>query len=190
VANTDFAAVLSARGASVGNDDLAEMLANGPPPMPESERERFWAFVTDPTPPTELATSLRAVLHHLATFWAVRDRANVIMLHYDDLKADLEGQMRALAARLGIAVPEDRWPALVQAATFEEMRRHADRFAPAVTESIWRDNRQFFRRGTSGQWRDLFEDGDPARYDARVQELATDPAFVAWAHRGAAAPGV
>ena len=100
--------------------------------------------------------------------------------------ADLEGQMRALAARLGIAVPEDRWPALAQAATFEEMRRNADRFAPAVTESLWRDNRSFFRRGTSGQWRDLFEDGDRARYDARVRELAADPAFVAWVHGGAA----
>lgn len=190
VANTDFVALLSARGASVGNDDIAEKLAAGPPPVPESERERFWAFVTDPTPPTEVAGSLRAVLHHLATFWAVRDHANVVLLHYDDLKADLEGQMRALAARLGTAVPEDRWPTLVQAATFEEMRRNADRFAPAVTESLWRDNRNFFRRGTSGQWRPLFEDGDRGRYDARVQELAPDPSFVAWVHGGAAAPRV
>ena len=184
VANTDFGALLAARGASVGNEDLGEKLAAGLPPVLETERERFWAFVTDPTPATEAASSLLAVLHHLASFWAVRDRANVVLLHYDDLQADLEGQMRALAARLGIAVPEDRWPALVEAATFAEMRRNADRFAPAVTESIWRDNRQFFRRGRSGQWRDLFEDGDRARYEARVQELASDPAFVAWVHGG------
>jgi len=187
VANTDLASVLAARGASVGNDDIApmvEMLDQGPPPRPASERERFWAFAMDPTPPTEMSGSLLSVLHHLGSFWAVRDRANVLMLHYDDLKADLEGEMRALAARLSIAVPEERWPGLVEAATFEEMRRNADRFAPAVTESIWRDNRQFFRRGTSGQWRDLFEHGDHGRYQARVRELAS-PDLAAWVHHEA-----
>jgi aryl sulfotransferase len=186
VANTDIASVFAARAAAVGNDDIAAMVEQGPPPLPESERERFWAFVMDPTPATEAIGSLLGVLHHLATFWAARDRANVVMLHYDDLKADLERQMRALAARVGIPVPEARWPELVHAASFEEMRRHADRFAPGVTESIWLDSRQFFRRGTSGQWRDLFEDGDDARYEARVRELAS-PDLAAWVHHTAAA---
>jgi hypothetical protein len=186
MSNIDMEAFLRARAAAVGNDDIAEKLASGPPPVPETERERFWAFVMDPTPPTETASSLRAALHHLSSFWAVRDRANVVLLHYDDLKGDLEGQMRALAARLSISVPEERWPDLVRAASFEEMRRNADRFAPAVTESIWRDNQRFFNRGSSGQWRALFQDGDPARYEARVRELAADPDFAAWAHAGAA----
>lgn len=181
VENTDVPALLAARGAAVGNEDIAERLAAGPPPRPESERERFWAFMMDETPPTEVPHSLRAVLHHLASFWAVRDRANVVMLHYDELQADLAGRMRALAARLSIAVPEERWPELVRAARFEEMRRQADRLAPAVTESIWRDPRQFFRHGTSGQWRRLFEEGDQARYDARVRALA-DPDLAAWVH--------
>jgi hypothetical protein len=92
--------------------------------------------------------------------------------------------MRALAARLSISVPEARWPALVEAATFESMRRNADRFAPAVTASIWRDNQNFFRRGTSGQWQALFEEGDEARYEARVRELAP-PDLAAWVHHTA-----
>ena len=181
MANTDMDALFSARAAGVGNDDIAEMIEAGPPPVPESERERFWAFVMNPMPATEVPNSVLAVLHHLGSFWAVRNRANVAMLHYADMKADLEGQMRALAARLSIAVPEDRWPELVQAASFEEMRRNADRFAPAVTESLWRDNKNFFHRGTSGQWRALFEEGDQARYEARVRELAA-PDLAAWAH--------
>jgi hypothetical protein len=181
MANTDAAALFSARAASVGNDDIAEMIANGPPPVPESERERFWDFVMNPAPATATPNSVLAVLHHLGSFWAVRNRANVVMLHYADLAADLEGQMRALAARLSIEVPEERWPQLALAATFEEMRRNADRLAPAVTESLWRDNRQFFHRGTSGQWRALFEEGDQPRYEARVRELAAAD-LADWAH--------
>ena len=186
IMNADMTALLGARDTAVGNADIAEFLEKGPPPAAEIESERFWAFVDDPTPATETAGSLLSVLHHLSTFWAVRDKPNVVMLHYDDLKADLEGQMRALAARLSIEIPERLWPELVKAATFEEMRRNADQTAPGVTEAIWLDNKQFFRSGSSGQWRRVIEEGDLARYDARVRDLA-DPAFAAWAHHGSRA---
>ena len=95
--------------------------------------------------------------------------------------------MRALAGRLGIDVPEARWPAFVEAATFQHMRSHADRFAPGTTESIWQDNQQFFHRGTSGQWRAVLDAEDLRHYDERVRELA-DPDLAAWLHQGAAAP--
>lgn len=183
VANADFAALIGAREAAVGNEDIAAMLEQGPPTMPESERDRFWSWVADETPATDVPSSLLAVLHHLETFWKARDRPNVVMLHYDDMKADLEGEMRALAAHLGIAIPEETWPSLVKAAGFEEMKRNADRMAPGVTEAIWQDNSKFFRSGSSGQWRHLFEEGDEERYEARVRKLAS-PGLAAWAHGG------
>ena len=89
---------------------------------------------------------------------------DVVYLHYDDLKADLEGQMRQLAARLGIDVDEHRWPRLVQAATFESMRSRADTTVPGGGPEHWIDPAAFFSRGTSGQWRDLLDDADLARY--------------------------
>ena len=71
----------------------------------------------------------------------------MLLLHYDDLKADLDGQMRVVAAQLGIPVDEARWRALVDAATFDRMRANADRVAPDTTNQIWQDNQQFFHRG-------------------------------------------
>src|SRR4051812_37299816 len=50
----------------------------------------------------------------------------MVLLHYDGLKAELEGQMRKLATHLDIEVDEHRWPRLVQAARFESMRSRAD----------------------------------------------------------------
>ena len=102
-------------------------------------------------------------------------------LHYDDLKADLEGQMRQLAARLGIDVDEHRWPRLVQAATFESMRSKADTTVPGGSPEHWINPTAFFSRGTSGQWRDLLDDADLARYAARVRVLGSDD-LVAWVH--------
>ena len=103
-------------------------------------------------------------------------------MHYDDLKDDLQGQMRQLAARFGIHVNEHRWPRLVQAATFESMRSRAGTTVPGGGPEHWIDPAAFFSRGTSGQWRDLLDDADLARYAARVRPLAADD-LVEWVHR-------
>jgi len=105
-----------------------------------------------------------------------------VFLHFDELKADLEGQMRLLASHLGIAIDEDRWSRLVQAAMFESMRRNADATVPGGGREHWKDPVAFFNRGTSGQWRELLDDADLARYAARVRSLAPDD-LVGWLHR-------
>ena len=76
--------------------------------------------------------------------------------------------MRQLAARLGIDVDEHRWPRMVQAAMFESMRSRADTTVPGGGPEHWIDPTAFFSRGTSGQWRDLLDDADLARYAARA----------------------
>jgi hypothetical protein len=184
MANTDIMALFGARANAVGLDDIAELIAEGPPPRPESDVERFWLWVDQEIAVGEVGSGggLAGTLHHLSTFWEVRDRANVVLLHYDDLKADLEGQMRDLARRLGIAVPEDRWPALVEAATFDKMRARADEIVPDSSHRIWNDNSRFFNRGLSGQWRSLLDEDGLRRYHDRVTQLAT-PELAAWVHR-------
>ena len=107
---------------------------------------------------------------------------NLVLLHYDDLQTDLEGQMRYLAQRLGIDVPAQRWPELVPAARFTEMRRRADNLVPNRGNALWHDNAEFFHRGTSGQWRSRLNGDDLRRYHLRVAEL-NDPVVAGWVHR-------
>ena len=189
IANIDFGAFFTLREKAVGNEDLAELM-----PSPEalvraeSEAERFWQWVDGEPPITEDLGSLAFTLHHLGSFFSKRDEPNVVLLHYGDMKDDLEGQMRALAARLSIDVPESLWPQLVPAATFEHMKSKATDVAPNATESIWLDQSRFFNKGTSGQWRHLLDDEGLRRYEARVRELASDPELIRWAHRGPVVP--
>jgi hypothetical protein len=89
--------------------------------------------------------------------------------------------MRQLADRLGITVPEDRWPALVKAATFDEMRSRAKERAPDTANRIWKSTTDFFHRGKSGQWEDVFDADLAAHYEARVRKLAP-PDLVGWLH--------
>ena len=154
------------------------------PPRPEGERDRFWQWVDDETPSTRIGSSLRRTVEHLQTFRDAADELDVVHLHYDDLKYDLQGQMRQLAVRFGIHVDERRWPRLVQAATFESMRSRADTTVPDIGPEQWIDPVAFYSHGTSGRWRDLLDNADLARYAARVRALASDD-LIDWVHRQA-----
>lgn len=186
-ANMNLAAMITAREKAVGLDDVMEQLAQGPPVRGRNEIDRFWEWVDDDTPITEVI-NLHYTIHHLQTFWDARHEPNVVLFHYNELQADLEGQMRRLAGRLQIDVEEDRWPELVEAARFENMRAHADSVAPDTSNGIWNSNARFFNRGCSGQWREILDADDLARYDRRVAELA-GPELLQWIHHGALDPG-
>jgi aryl sulfotransferase len=180
--NMDIGAFLEARERAATIDGIELAPLHPPRPRPDRERDRFWRWVDDETPSTQSGSSLRFTVEHLQTFRNAADDLDVVSLHYDDLQADLEGQMQQLAAHLGIEVDEDRWPRLIQAATFESMRSRADKTVPGGGREHWIEPAAFFSRGTSGQWRDLFDDADRARYAARVRSLASDD-LVAWLHR-------
>jgi len=180
MANMNMENALAARERAVGNDDL-DLASLLPPPAAPDDRFRDWVdgVGSDET----RNVGLPGVLAHLQTFWDRRNEPNVALFHYSDLKGDLAGQMRRLAEVLHVDVPADRWPALVHASTFEEMKKHADLLAPDTTHALWKDNTQFFDKGQSGRWRDVVSEENVARYDARVAELA-DPELAQWVHHG------
>ena len=180
-ANLDMDAFLAVRAKAVGTEGLEELVALDPPFYADTLRERFWHWVDNPAAVVHATCSLRSTLDHFDQALRASERPNVVVFHYADLKADLGGEMRRVADRLGISVPDDRWPALVAAASFERMRSRADELAPNTSDGIWKENRQFFHSGTGGHWREFFDDEAQRRYDARVVELAA-PAVASWAH--------
>ncbi|MBI5087607.1 MAG: sulfotransferase domain-containing protein [Actinobacteria bacterium] len=181
--NMDILAFLAARERAAAIDGIELRPLPPPSPRPDGVRHRFWQWVDDETPSTHSGgVSLRFTVEHVQTFWEADDDLDVVFLHYDDLKTDLMGQMRELAAHLEIEVDEQRWSALVQSATFDSMRRMADMTVPGGDRGQWLDAAAFFSRGTSGQWRDLLDEADLARYAARVRALAP-PDVVEWLHR-------
>ena len=55
--------------------------------------------------------------HHLSTWWEVRDLPNVLFVHFGDLKADPEAEIRRIAAFCDIEIDEGAWPALARDAS-------------------------------------------------------------------------
>lgn len=178
----DMAVSLYHQGANLDRTRLAELTGRAAPPEPDKPRPPVEQALVrwidaDPDPRAEL-DSLPGVMWHLRDAWARRDRPNVHLVHYDDLQADLAGQMRRLAERLDLEPPGAD---LVEAATFERMRARADRLAPDAV-GVLKDRNAFFRSGRSGQGNVLLDEETRTRYHARAASLAP-PDLLAWLHR-------
>jgi hypothetical protein len=183
IENLDMGAFMDARAAAIGLADLAEL---GGPQEPASTdpKTRFWAWAQGE--PGTVPATLAGLLHHLSTFWETRGDSNTALFHYSDLLADLPQQLRRLAGVLQIDVTDDRLLEFADAAGFARMKDRADDLVPSAESNLWHSNREFFHRGSSGQWRDLLGAEDLCRYEQRVAELVP-PDLAVWAHGGWAA---
>ena len=86
-------------------------------------------------------------------------RPNVLLVHHDDLKADLPS----------VAVPADLWPALVEAAGFAAMCRDGAALMGSVAGMFRGGAARFFHQSTKGRWRGVFRAEDLALYDAKLR---------------------
>ena len=80
--NTDRAVSLALREDAVGAVVLDELLAAAPSLPSGTARERFWSWV-NPAAPGKTVSDLEIMLHHLDTFWQVRDQPNIVLLRYE-----------------------------------------------------------------------------------------------------------
>lgn len=122
------------------------------------------------------------MLEHVKSFWERRHQPNLLLVHYNDLKADLPGEMRRTAEFLGIEVPPEKWPEAVERCTFESMRARGAQIGDF--ERIFRGGAEsFIFKGTNGRWRDVLTEEEVRSYRRRVAELLP-PAGADWLEHG------
>ncbi|PSR19000.1 sulfotransferase [filamentous cyanobacterium CCP3] len=137
----------------------------GPPiePPPSSVREYFLNWLDNDGYP------FWSLWDNMRSWWQVRHLPNVLMVHYAQLKQDLPGQMRRIAAFLETPVDESQWEAIVEHCTFDYMKRHAEQVTP-LGGMIFKGGAQtFINKGTNGRWHDTLTDADICRYEAVAQ---------------------
>ena len=159
-----------------GNPDLAKHTAR-----PQLDDWLASWIESDATARDEL-DSFNGVFHHLTDAWSRRHASNVVLVHYADLLHDLNGEMRRIAALLGIDVTNQRVDELAQAATFESMQASGDRLAPDPA-TVLLDKSRFFRSGRSGAGTDVSSPSALAAYYSRASRTAP-PDLLTWLHRG------
>jgi aryl sulfotransferase len=152
-----------------GNDALYAALNDTPgrvgPPIgrpPADVREYFLTWLErDGWPMWSFWDNVR-------TWWAIRDLPNMLFLHFNELKADLPGSMRRIAAFLDIAIDESKFPLMLKHCSFDYMKAHATASVP-LGGMLWDGGAEtFIHKGENGRWRDVLTAEDNARYEAKA----------------------
>jgi aryl sulfotransferase len=117
------------------------------------------------------------------SYWARRGDANMLLMHYADMKADLEAEVRRIAGFLEIEPPAATLGEIVAAARFETMREQGAQLMPGA-ENAWDGGAQrFLYKGVNGRWKDVLTAQDLAAYETRVRDEFT-PGLAAWLESG------
>ncbi|KCZ92339.1 sulfotransferase domain-containing protein [Hyphomonas johnsonii] len=110
-----------------------------------------------------------AFWENVRSWWAVRDLPNVMMIHFADLKRDMPGEMRKIAAFLDIEIDETRWDTIVEYCSFDWMKAHATKSVP-LGGAFWDAGAEvFINKGVNGRWKDTLTADESARYEARAK---------------------
>jgi aryl sulfotransferase len=124
---------------------------------------------------------------HVASFWPHHREPNVLFVHYNDMRANLDAQMRRVATFLDIEIDERRWADQVDRCTFDSMKRRSDEIADFEAHFVG-GAESFLYKGTNGRWRGVLTAEELDRFDRRAGELLP-PEAIAWTTSGQTALG-
>ena len=117
------------------------------------------------------------------SYWAARDDDNMLLVHFADMKADLDGEIHRIARFLEIEIPASTMAEIVSAANFTTMREQGSLLMPQA-EMAWDGGAQrFLYKGVNGRWKDVLAAEDLAAYAAKIA-AEFDPALAAWLEHG------
>ena len=112
---------------------------------------------------------------NVRTWWDYRNLPNMKLVHFNDLKKDLAGEIRELAAFLDIQPEADKWDAIIEHSTFEWMKANAAHVTPMGGEIFEGGAQTFINKGTNKRWKDVLGDQDIKEYiELGMRELGEE----------------
>ncbi|XP_071504745.1 sulfotransferase 1A2-like [Diadema antillarum] len=106
-------------------------------------------------------------------YWTkLRNHPNVLFLTYEDMKQDPRKAVVQIAEFMGKSLPDDVIDKIVKLSSFDAMKKSdstdvTKAFKEAVDES---DNKNFFRKGIVGDWKNIMSDDHSRRVDALFEK--------------------
>ena len=161
----------------------------GPPmPWPPPDIHSFWrTWITQGWFPWESeGYPYWGNLHHTKTWWEYRRLDNILFVHFNDLLADLSGEIGRIARFLSIESSEETIAEIARAVTFSAMKQKASQLLPGA-DKVWKGGSQtFIFKGTNGRWKDVLSPEELGLYREAVARVLT-PDCAAWLEHGRAA---
>jgi aryl sulfotransferase len=122
------------------------------------------------------------------SFWDARKAPNLLFVHYNDLQADLPGEMRRIADLLDIDVSDAELETMAGSASFESMRKDAAVLIPEMAKNFEGGALRLVNKGQSGRWLGLYDEADVALFEKKLRSAVPD-AYADWLLAGRIAGG-
>ena len=102
---------------------------------------------------------------NIRTWWAIRNLPNLMFLHFANLKENMPGEIRRVAAFLDIEIDEAKWGDILHHCSFDYMKANATPSVP-LGGAFWDGGaEQFIYKGINGRWRDLLNETEISKYE-------------------------
>jgi aryl sulfotransferase len=100
---------------------------------------------------------------NIQQWWELRNQDNVLLVHYDDLKENLEKEIKKISSFLNIECNDiDKIASLV---SFNTMKENSDILIPNSKNTFTGGPTSFFNKGISGQWTEQLSNNDLVLYE-------------------------
>lgn len=155
---------------SNGNEDWLNAL-NGPgligdpiSKCPDNVKEMYDIWMEEDGKP------LWSFWETIGSWWEIQNLPNVMLIHYSDLKKDMEGEIKKIANFLDIDIADDLWPTILEHCSFDFMKKNGAAFAPAGG-IFWEGGAStFIHKGTNGRWTDILSTEEKEAYEKIAEE--------------------
>ena len=108
---------------------------------------------------------------NVRSWWKIRHLPNLLLVHFANLKKDMEGEIRRIARFIDLSVEELNWDTILEHCTFNYMKSHADQSVP-LGGMFWEGGaKTFLHKGTNGRWRDILSEEDSQRYEQKTKAM-------------------
>ena len=106
---------------------------------------------------------------NIRSWWQIRHLPNVMLVHFTNLKRDMPGEIRRIAAFLNIPVNESRWQTILKHCSFDWMKMNATKSVP-LGGAFWDAGAEvFINKGVNGRWTDTLSAEESANYERRAE---------------------
>jgi hypothetical protein len=110
-----------------------------------------------------------------AGWWALRDRPNVLLLNFADLKRDLPGQVDRVAAAMGVELTSEERDKVLARSSFQWMKAHEAQFAPMPLPGAGSVTRpSMLRRGEAGATGEMLNGNQQIAIDQHCRQELLD----------------
>jgi aryl sulfotransferase len=117
------------------------------------------------------------------SWWEIRDLPNVLFVHFANLKKDMPGEIRKIAAFLDIPIDESKWEAILEHCSFDYMKENAEASVP-LGGMLWEAGADsFIHKGINGRWKDVLSEEESQNYE-RIAEEKLGAACAHWLKTG------